>query len=195
MLEGSLVRLRVADSTDADYVRRLRNSPGVASRFQDRWFINDERQAKFMAHISETKDTLLLIAEDKATGRPFGVYTLMRIDHRNQRADTGVFLDEAQTLSGMHPLEGACLLFDYAFGYLNLHKLCAEVLVGNARALRYNEALGFVVEGTLREHVFHDGARHDLALIALFKEGFLGSEMAERVKRGWSGSPGKGRLA
>jgi RimJ/RimL family protein N-acetyltransferase len=185
MLEGSLVRLRVADSTDADYVRRLRNAPGVASRFQDRWFISDERQAKFMAHISETKDTLLLIAEDKATGKPFGVYTLMRIDHRNQRADTGVFLDEAQTPSGMHPLEGACLLFDYAFNYLNLRKLCAEVLADNARALRYNEALGFVVEGTLKEHVFYDGALRDLVLIGLFAPAFEAGEMAGRVRKGW----------
>lgn len=185
MLEGALVRLRIADSTDADYVRRLRNSPGVASRFQDRWFINDEKQAKFMAHIAETKDTLLLIAEDKATGKPFGVYTLMRIDPRNQRADTGVFLDEAQVPSGMHPLEGACLLFDYAFGYLNLKKLCAEVLADNTRALRYNEALGFVAEGTLKEHVFYDGALRDLVLIGLFKTAFEGSQMVGRVRMGW----------
>jgi len=191
MLESRLVRLRVADSSDADYIRKLRNSPAVSARFLDRWFINDERQAKFMVHLAESKDSLFLVAEDKSSGSRFGVYTLQRIDHRNQHANTGVFLDESCVPSGLHPIESACLLFDYAFGYLNLYKLCAEVLPDNARAMRYNEALGFTVEGCLKGHVFYNGALQDLMLIALFKQDFLENPtpMVARIRAGWGKRP------
>ena len=146
----------------------------MASRFQDRWFISDEKQAKFMAHIAETKDTLLMVAENKATGQPFGVYTLQRIDHRNRRAGHRGVSGRGAGAKRPAPLEGACLLFTYAFGYLNLHKLCGEVLADNTRALRYNEALGFTVEGTLKEHVFYDGAPPGLGAHRAVRIGFRG---------------------
>jgi RimJ/RimL family protein N-acetyltransferase len=172
MLVGNYARLRILDSTDADYVRRLRNSPAVVSRFQYRHFISDVQQQGFVRSLAESTSQVYFVAERLPGGEPFGVYFAREIDHRNQRADNGVFLDESMSGTGVEAFEGAFLLLDYEFRYLNLRKVCAEVLSDNPRALRFNAALGMRQEGVRRDHLFYDGRFHDLVELALFRDDF-----------------------
>ena len=172
MLLGNYVRLRIMDSTDAEYVRRLRNSPAIARHFQSRHFISDLQQQAFVRSLAESSAHQYFVAEALPEDVPFGVYSVGDIDHRNQRADLGVFLDETAGLTGVEAFEGAFLLLDYQFRYLNLHKVCAEVLAENTRALRFNHGLGMQKEAVRRRHLYYDGAFHDLVLLALFRDDF-----------------------
>ena len=73
---------------------------------------------------------------------------------------------------GWPPSRRPCLLLDYGFQYLNLRKVVGEVLAENKRAIRFDEGLGMKIEGVRREHVFYDGAFHDVLLFALFRDAF-----------------------
>lgn len=175
MLIGTHVRLRVMDSTDGEYVRRLRNHPEIVKHFQSRQFISDVQQMAFVSTLKDSSDQLYFIAEMNSNDQPFGVYSIRRIDHRNQRAENGVFLEPDSPATGVESLEAAFLLLQYEFQYLNLRKILADVLSTNRRAIRFNEALGFQLEGVRREHVFYDGLFHDLREYSLFRDDFYKS--------------------
>jgi [ribosomal protein S5]-alanine N-acetyltransferase len=59
-------------------------------------------------------------------------------------------------------------MIDVAFGRLNLRKVSLDVLASNERALAMYRTLGFSEEGRFVDHVFVDGAGHDVIRMALF---------------------------
>jgi RimJ/RimL family protein N-acetyltransferase len=172
MILGTYVRLRRMDSADGEFVRALRNSPGVMRNFQHRHFITDMEQSAFVESLATTTAQMYFIAEDVEGKQPFGVYHFKGIDHRNQVAEWGLFTDESANGGLVAAFEGAYLLLDYGFAYLNLRKVVGEVLADNKRAIRFDEGLGMKLEGVRREHVFYDGAFHDVLLFALFRDDF-----------------------
>jgi UDP-4-amino-4,6-dideoxy-N-acetyl-beta-L-altrosamine N-acetyltransferase len=172
MLVGNYAVLRIMDSTDAEYVRSLRNSPTVMPQFQYRYFISDLQQRAFVEKVATSPGQMFFIAESVADAKPFGVYSFNQIDHRNQRGEVGAFLDLKRTGVGAAAVEASYLLLDYGFSALNLVKIVAEVLAENSRAIRFNEGLGFHEEARLLRHVYHDRAFHDLLLFAMFREDF-----------------------
>jgi RimJ/RimL family protein N-acetyltransferase len=172
MLCGTYACLRVLDAADAEYVRALRNAPAVARWFQSRHFISDLAQKAFVEALAQTTSRMYFIAEKLPAHAPFGVVCLQEIDHRNQRAEVGFFLDEAGGATGVETFEAAWLLLEYAFGYLNLHKVWAEVLPENTRGIRFEEGLGMTPEAVRPRHLFYDGAFHDLLLYCLFRADF-----------------------
>jgi RimJ/RimL family protein N-acetyltransferase len=172
MLLGKYVRLRIMDSTDAEYVRRLRNSPSIVRWFQSRHFISDSQQRVFVQSLTESTTHLYFIGETILDERPYGVYCIRNIDHRNQRAEIGWFVDDEAPITSFDKFEGAFLLLDYGFGYLNLCKVCAEVLAKNERSLRFCTGLGMQPEGVLRQHVFAEGWFQDIVRLAIFREDF-----------------------
>lgn len=175
MIIGSYARLRIMDSTDAEWVRALRNSQDVVRFFQYRHFINDVQQRKFVESMATSETKRLFISEQITDRRPFGVLQLNGIDYQNQRAESGIFLNELGRSLGLVAFEAAYLLYDYGFNTLNLRKIYSEVLVENDRARRLNKGLGVVEEGVRRDHVFYEGKFHDVLMCALFRDDFYGN--------------------
>jgi len=173
MLIGKHVRLRILDSTDLSYMRHLRNSPDVTQWFQYRLFINDAQQAVFFESLSASKDQIFFVAETLVDLKPFGIYFVRNLDYLNQRCENGVFLDSERAATGIEAFEAAFLLLEYEFSCLNLHKICAEVLADNRRAIRFNESLGMIREGIRSQHVFCGGMFRDLLLYRIFRDDFL----------------------
>ena len=62
------------------------------------------------------------------------------------------------------------LLLRFAFDELNLYRVQLTVFSYNPRAIRLYEKLGFRHEGTFREFVQRDGARHDMLLYGLLRQ-------------------------
>jgi RimJ/RimL family protein N-acetyltransferase len=172
MLEGQFTRLRPLNMADAEWVRGLRTSPTVMQAFQYRFPITDVQQQDFIRKLSESREQFYFVAEDPAGGKPFGVCSLHQIDYRNQRAECGIFWDPEMTGGEIAAFEAGFLIRDYAYSYLNVQKMCAELLPDNVRAVRFNEALGMKLEATRRRHLFYDGQFRDLALYAQFRDDF-----------------------
>jgi RimJ/RimL family protein N-acetyltransferase len=61
------------------------------------------------------------------------------------------------------------LLLDYAFEKRNLEKVHLDVLADNERAIRSYAASGFVEEGRLVRHAWHEGEFKDLVLMAVHR--------------------------
>ncbi len=172
MLVGKYVRLRILESRDAEYMRLLRNSPEISKQFQSRHFISDSQQKTFVDSLTSFGKHMYFVAETLMDTSPFGFYFVRNIDHRNRRGENGVFLDPNRTITGVEAFEAAYLLMNYEFSYLNFHKICADVLSSNTRAIRFNEGIGMSCEGVLKSHVYYENEYHDLLQYSIFCDEF-----------------------
>ena len=67
----------------------------------------------------------------------------------------------------------------FAFEFLNLRRLQAEVLDNNPAAMKFDLSLGYKVEGRRRQAVYKGGSHHDSFMIALLRDDW---ENSDRVK-------------
>lgn len=61
-------------------------------------------------------------------------------------------------------------MLDFAFGPLDLHRVSAAIGPENAASLAVVERVGFTHEGTLRDHVFTNGAWRDSVLFSVLTD-------------------------
>ncbi|SFT08543.1 GNAT family N-acetyltransferase [Saccharopolyspora flava] len=73
--------------------------------------------------------------------------------------------------------DAARTILNHAFGSLGLHRVTAAIGPDNAASLAVVEKLGFVREGTLRDHVFTNGAWRDSHLYSV-----LATEWADQAQ-------------
>ncbi len=62
------------------------------------------------------------------------------------------------------------VLLDYAFRIRNLQRVALDVLADNERAIRSYVACGFVEEGRLRRHEWHEGRYKDSVQMGILRE-------------------------
>ena len=172
MLEGQFTRLRTVDMADAEWMREASDISRRDARFQYRFPITELQQQDFIRELSGKRDQFYFVAEPPGGGQPFGVCSIHEVDYRNQRAECGIFWDAEASGGEIAAFEAGFLIRHYAYSYLNVQKMTAEVLADNQRAIRFNEAIGMQLEGTRQRHVYYDGKFHDLLLYAQFRDDF-----------------------
>lgn len=65
--------------------------------------------------------------------------------------------------------DAVSVLVRYAFHHLNMNKVALHVLADDDRAVGAYKKAGFVEEGRLREHAWHDGAYRDVLAMAVLR--------------------------
>lgn len=113
-----------------------------------------------------TERTSRFAMVERATGELLGTVELDAVDFRRSQAELGYWIRTDRAGHG-YTTEAARAVLFYAFGTLSLHKVRADVAVGNTPSARVLDKLGFSLEGTLREDrpiggVFTDHWRYGL---------------------------------
>lgn len=110
--------------------------------------------------------TVRLGVFERESGALVGNVELDGVDSRRRQAELGYWVRADREGRG-YAGEAARSMLRYAFETLRMHKVRADVAVGNAASARVLEKLGFAREGTLREDrpvgsVFVDHWRYGL---------------------------------
>jgi RimJ/RimL family protein N-acetyltransferase len=99
-----------------------------------------------------------------------GNVSLDLIHHRHRSARLSIFVaDPAMRGQGIGS-RAMRLLIEYAFEFLNLHRLYLRTTAGNPAVLNFYQKLGFKVEGQLRKHEFIRGRYVDKIVMGLIRE-------------------------
>jgi RimJ/RimL family protein N-acetyltransferase len=85
-------------------------------------------------------------------------------------------IGEARDRGQGYGREAMALLLRFAFDELNLYRVCLTVFAYNEAAIGLYERLGFVREGTYREHLHRDGRRHDMILFGILRHEWQGTD-------------------
>lgn len=144
-----------------------------------REMVSIEQARRFVAigregWLSERTARLGMFEHD--TGALVGSIELDGIDLRRGQAELGYWVRTDRWGRGYAAEAGRAIL-TYGFETLALHKVRADVAVGNMASARVLEKLGFVREGTLREDRPIGGVFHDH-----WRFGLLAREFRERVR-------------
>ena len=104
--------------------------------------------------------------------RLVGYVQLAMIDYRERRAAAGILIGDKAVWGRGIARTALRILLDYAFTVRGLERVYAEVYSFNTRSLRLMERVGFQLEGILRQHEFHNGARQDMHVFGILKSEF-----------------------
>ncbi|MCK4569366.1 MAG: GNAT family N-acetyltransferase [Bacteroidales bacterium] len=102
-----------------------------------------------------------------------GQICLKSIKWINHKAGISLFISKKHQAQG-HGLQTLRAIIEYAFKRLNLYRLEAEVIDGNAPSLKLLEKTGFTEEGRLREAKYVNGEYKDLLRFGLLRKEYSG---------------------
>ena len=105
--------------------------------------------------------------------RYIGNAGLHRINWRCRRAALGIMIGEKDCWNQGYGTEATRLILEFAFGELGLHRVWLDVDSDNRRARRAYEKAGFKQEGIKRDHMYYDGAFHDIVLMSILSSDTL----------------------
>jgi len=169
MMQGDRVLLRPMDKTDTDDVLRMRSlSDVLAQLFSDEPPTRDGH-LRWIEQIQAegTRQDFMIV--ERSTGRSIGTIGLNHIDSKHRRAEFGILIGETEARGKGLAFDAGGLLLEYAFNKLELQRLYLHVFPDNKSALRLYQKLGFVEEGTLRQHVIKNGRPRDVVVMAVLR--------------------------
>lgn len=154
--------IRTMASDDLPLVLSWRNHPEVRRyMFTQHEISLQEHESWFYKACQDPKRSLLIIEEGM---QPLGYVQLNKV-MRQGVADWGFYLrPDAPKGSG---IKLGVVALNYAFEFLNLHKVCGQAVESNQRSINFHQRLGFTHEGILREHQPIDGVYHSLFCFGL----------------------------
>jgi RimJ/RimL family protein N-acetyltransferase len=164
MIHGARVTLRPFRLDDLPYLRRWFDDGEVMRCWGERQpllpaesFAADLAPGGRFTHIEQTG--YFWVADE--TSRALGYLQYEGGALRDRRAQIGILIGERDAWDQGYGTEAVVVLLNWLFSHRGFHRVWLTVQANNPRAARVYEKIGFVREGTLREHNFYDGRWQD----------------------------------
>jgi len=170
ILEGMFVTLRSITVNDAEITFKWRQSDRASLLNQGAGDV--EQQKNWISSRPSSEYNFII---ELKSGAPLGMLSLVDIDNFSKHAETARFLiGEEDAAKGVPAaVESMKLLYDFAFGALELRRLYGTISAENHLMIKWQKYLGMVEEGRLRKHYYINGKFHDAVYLGILKEEYL----------------------
>lgn len=161
------------EESDIEYKVRWFNDERVRETLNVDFPISEVGTRQWLHNVSTNnsrRDFIICSLEDD---KPIGYCGLVNIDFRNQKAESYLGIGDTNYWGKGHATEARKLSLDYAFFELSLNKVYSYVWVENKAMQHINKKVGFKIEGTLRDDVFHRGEFRDKHVMGILKEDYV----------------------
>ncbi len=169
-LRGKSVSLRPLAREDLSLIRQWSNDPELRGLTGGVTPMGEADGDKFFEKVYSSEDRLWfsvwLPAEDKMIGEA----GLLRMFPAWRTTDMTIIIGDKEAWGKGYGLEVAELLLDYAFGYLNFHRVSIGVVGFNTRALKFWEKAGFRQEGIQRDGYFYKHRYYDFVMMSILED-------------------------
>lgn len=173
MLETERLVLRLLDEQDEDDIIKWRNNKNAINNFFGFKGLTITEHRLWYDKYSKDDTRIEFIIGKKEDSKKIGTIGLSSIDYKNQKAEYGILIGEAQEYGKGFAREASIAVIGYAFSELNLRKIKLSSFLDNLSALNLYNRLGFKEEGILRQEIFKNGFFKDVLLMALLKEDWI----------------------
>lgn len=130
-------------------------------------FASREAFDAWLAGNAQSADPLFFSVIDLPSGRALGLFSFLRITPKDGCIEIGHIAFGQAMQRTPASTEAVWLLARHAFDDLGYRRLEWKCNALNARSLRAAERLGFVYEGTFRQHMLVKGRNRDTAWFAI----------------------------
>lgn len=137
----TLVRL-TADPAHLELVRTWRNDPEISQFMAYREHITPEMQRQWFARVDSDEHYFFLVEH---RGQFVGLADAKNVRREAKSCEGGQFYKK-DVWGSVVPLQGSFTTIDFIFKELKLERIHSKVLRSNARAVRFNLALGYVLD-------------------------------------------------
>lgn len=169
MLKSKSVMLRPVEERDLPLIVRWRNDPENRRFFFSPFLINPGAQKAWYAELLADRSRIVFMIET-LEGMTVGTIGLYNVDWRNQQAEIGQILLDAEHRGFGYAEHAGHLLIRYAFEELNVHRVYSEVYGWNRAVIEWEKFYGFQQEGVLRQALFSGGKFHDKVILGLLRD-------------------------
>ena len=175
MIEGTRIRLRARDVSDAERAARWLNDPEVAKPLGERYL----RSVLAMENIEREfapeapPEGALRLAIETSDGLHIGALRLFDIAAEDRSARLGIFIGEAEYRGCGYGTDTLRTLLGFAFGEMNLNRVELGVLAYNERAMACYRKCGFVEEARLRQDRYERGVYYDAIVMSVLRDDWL----------------------
>ncbi|WP_018681159.1 GNAT family N-acetyltransferase [Actinokineospora enzanensis] len=170
-LVGSTVVLREFRMSDVDATMAIVGDERVTTTLSFDSLTREQQSERIAATIQRAGETprteYYLAATLKSDGRLIGFGRLGLTGVRAAKLGGALAADH---WGAGYALDGARTLLDFAFGDLDLHRVTAAIGPDNHASIAAVTRLGFVYEGTLRDHVYTNQAWRDSRLYSMLAQ-------------------------
>lgn len=170
MILGERVRLRPIERDDLPTFVRWFADPEVRDGLAQFLPLSLAAEERWFERLLDRDDHLFAI--EGLVGKRWlhiGSCGIEGLHPRHRSAGVGILIGEKQCWNKGYGTEAMRLLCRFGFDSLNLHRIELCVYAYNPRARRCYEKVGFQLEGTFREAVWHDGRYHDVYHMGLLR--------------------------
>ncbi|GGH32039.1 GNAT family N-acetyltransferase [Paenibacillus segetis] len=171
-LEGPSVYLRQVEPEEAELYQQTLFDPEVRRLTGTQRTFTQGQIRTYLEAKGEDSSSLLLWIALKDSDKPIGDIALQDIDRNNRSANIRIAIGGSEHKGKGYGSEALCLLLDYGFGILNLHRIELNVYSFNSHAQHVYEKLGFVREGVQRDALFYDHEYHDSILMSILEDDY-----------------------
>ena len=137
----------------------------ISMESQQAWFESTSKSNNLACTI------FLKNTDDPKNLKIIGTIGLFNFNHRHQRATWRMRISPESQGKGI-AFEAATMVLGYGFNTLNLHKIIGDSLAENVAISKLTEKFGFVKEGEMKSHYFHQGCFKDGVAWGLIREDF-----------------------
>ena len=170
-LKGEKSNLRALEPEDLEFLYTIENNESFweISHTQTPFSKYLLKQYLENAHLDifEAKQLRLLI-EEKSTKRQIGLIDLFDFNPQHKRAGIGILIHPNFQKNGF-AFEALSILIDYAFKYLNLHQLYANITATNSKSISLFTKHKFKKVGIKKDWILSEGKFKDEILFQLIK--------------------------
>jgi diamine N-acetyltransferase len=172
MLKGERVTLRAVERADLPAIHTVRNDPEVEGRVFAAPLSHSlgELEAQFDAEAakpaSERDDIVFAI---ETNGSVIGRIILFDADAVSGTIRLGIAIAQDHQGRGLGT-EAVDLALSYVFRDLGVRKAWLDVLADNPQAIASYRKSGFIEEGRLRVHYWHDGKHRDAIVMGILRD-------------------------
>ncbi|MBB5208774.1 GNAT family N-acetyltransferase [Chiayiivirga flava] len=169
VLDGARVRLRPVRDDDVDGLFAIFSDARVMRYWSRPAMTSREESVAYAARMRagfRAREVCAWIVADAADDRCLGQVTLYEMRARHFRCEIGYALRADAWGRGLAQ-ESIGTALDWAFGWLGLNRVAADVAPGNDASARVLERLGFRREGTLRENFCNQAELQDSLVFGL----------------------------
>ena len=168
-LIGEHVYLRPLDAGDLMYIQKWANDPGIRGLIGQVRPMSRAKAEAFYAQVKSDDHRVWFIVALKEDNRVIGEAGLLRMFPAWRTTDLSIIIGEREAWGKGYGTEAINLLLDYAFGYLNFHRVAVGVVGFNEAALRFYEKVGFRREGIQRDGYYYDHKYHDFVMMSILE--------------------------
>ncbi|HEX3051567.1 MAG TPA: GNAT family protein [Aggregatilineaceae bacterium] len=178
MLEGLLVDLVPFGERFMKLEHKWVNGPGVFYwAIGNHWLVTHaemEAWQRERADDPQWQAQRVSFGVQTKDGTPIGLFGMRRWLPHHRLAMLTAMIGEPDYWGGGYGTDALLLLVDFAFEWLDVHKVWLMTFSLNARVIRQMEKVGFTFEGRMREATYAEGARHDILAYGLLREEWPG---------------------